>query len=117
MKKTLTMKTLISVTLALGVLASPVLSFAQEAAPLTRAEVRADLVRVEQAGYYPRANDLDYPADIQAAEAKIAAEDANHLTNNSVGGTALNGTGQSGSIQPVAPLASATTTQSLYDHH
>jgi hypothetical protein len=34
-------------------IAAPGLSFAQSTQPLTRAEVRADLVRVEQAGYSP----------------------------------------------------------------
>jgi hypothetical protein len=67
-------KTLVCIALAASALAAPALSFAQSNAPVTRAEVRADLVRVEQAGYNPsRGDDADYPADIQAAEAKIAA--------------------------------------------
>lgn len=45
-------------------------------APLTRAQVRADLVRVEQAGFDPIGETLDFPNDIQAAEARIAASDA-----------------------------------------
>ncbi|WP_414439175.1 DUF4148 domain-containing protein [Burkholderia sp. 22PA0106] len=45
-------------------------------AQLTRAQVRADLVRVEQAGFDPLGETLDFPADIQAAEAKLAASDA-----------------------------------------
>lgn len=45
--------------------------------PKTRAEVRAELVRLEQAGYNPAtANDYDYPQNIQAAEARVAREDA-----------------------------------------
>lgn len=45
--------------------------------PKTRAEVRAELVRLEQAGYNPAtANPYDYPQNIQAAEAKVAREDA-----------------------------------------
>ena len=63
-------KTLVCIALAASALAAPALSFAQSNAPVTRAEVRADLVRVEQAGYNPsRGDDADYPADIQAAEA------------------------------------------------
>jgi Domain of unknown function (DUF4148) len=68
-----------------------VLSFAQPNAPLTRAEVPADLVRVEQAGYTPRANDINYPLDNQAAEAKIAARNEQKLTNQAVNGVAENG--------------------------
>lgn len=55
-------------------LAAPAFAFAQSNGPVTRAEVRADLVAVEQAGYQPAvASDAHYPADIQAAEAKVAA--------------------------------------------
>lgn len=45
--------------------------------PKTRAEVRAELVRLEQAGYNPaESNADDYPQNIQAAEARVAREDA-----------------------------------------
>jgi hypothetical protein len=65
---------IVSLALASGVLA-PALAFAQSADSLTRAQVRADLIRVEQAGYNPASNDdSTYPADIQAAEAKAAAQ-------------------------------------------
>ena len=62
------MKTLICLSLAVSALASPALSFAQStSAPVTRAQVYADLVRLEQAGYDPSAsNDPNYPAAIQA---------------------------------------------------
>ncbi|MEW6346231.1 MAG: DUF4148 domain-containing protein [Paraburkholderia sp.] len=66
-------------TLAIGVTA---VAHAATNAPLTRAEVRADLVSVEHAGYVPsRGNDINYPGDIQAAEAKIAAHDAHDAKN------------------------------------
>src|SRR5258708_28136846 len=48
-------------------------SFAQSNAPVTRAEVKAELVQLEKAGYQPGRDDPNYPADIQAAEAKVAA--------------------------------------------
>lgn len=82
-------KILVCFAVAAAALAAPVVSFAQSNAPLTRAEVRADLVRVEQAGYNPsEANDVNYPADIQAAEAKIAAENAGNQAKDAVGGVA-----------------------------
>ncbi|WP_213780697.1 DUF4148 domain-containing protein [Caballeronia sp. dw_276] len=88
-------KFLVCIALAAGTLTVPVLSFAQTNGPVTRAEVRADLVRVEQAGYNPSlGNDIHYPADIQAAEAKIAAS-SDH-TQPSYGGVAMNGTSSSG---------------------
>ena len=46
-------KALVCIALAAGALAAPVVSFAQSNAPLTRAEVRADLVRVRVAGGLP----------------------------------------------------------------
>jgi uncharacterized protein YjaZ len=58
-------------------------SFAQNQ-PLTRAEVKAQLVQAEQAGYNPNADNITYPAQIQAADAKIAAQNG----QNSYGGVA-----------------------------
>jgi hypothetical protein len=95
-------KMLAGFALAAATLSAPVLSFAQSEAPVTRAEVRADLVRVEQAGYTPGQNDIDYPADIQAAEAKIASQDGQQLTNQAVGGVAQNGNSASGSASHTA---------------
>jgi hypothetical protein len=60
------------------ILASTEFAFISSASAedLTRAQVLADLVRVEQAGYRPGGDDVNYPADIQAAEQRIAAQDA-----------------------------------------
>jgi hypothetical protein len=81
------MKSLIATLLATSILAAPLLVQAQESnAPVTRAEVRADLVRLEQTGYdASRGVDATYPADIQAAEAKVAAENAQQA-NGGMGG-------------------------------
>ncbi|MGF6721185.1 hypothetical protein P3T43_000526 [Paraburkholderia sp. GAS41] len=100
-------KMLASLVLAAAALGAPVLSFAQSNAPLTRAEVRADLVRVEQAGYTPSTNDQNYPADIQAAEAKVAAQNDQQLTREAVGGVAQNGSSASGAASHAAMHPSA----------
>jgi len=103
------MKSLICAVFAAAVLAGPTLSFAQVSnAPVTRAEVKADLVQVEQAGYSPARNDLNYPADIQAAEARVHTPST---ADTSYGGVP-NGTAF-GSNAPVAALQS----QALYAHH
>ena len=81
---------------------SRVLSFARSNPPLTRAEVRADLVHVEHVGYTARANDINYPLDNQAAEAKIAARNEQKLTNQAVGDVAENGRSASGSATDMA---------------
>ena len=99
------MKTLACIALVLDTLAAPALSFAQSNTPLTRAQVRADLVRVERAGYNPATgNDPQYPADIQAAEAKVAAEQA----ASGFGGAPTDGTSASGKRAHVAAHASAS---------
>jgi uncharacterized membrane protein len=90
------MKSLIKAVAVALVLAAPVASFAQSNGPLTRAEVRAQLVQVEQAGYRPAiGQDLNYPADIQAAEARVAAQNGSAQTSGY--GSATNGSSQSGS--------------------
>ncbi|NHV26402.1 DUF4148 domain-containing protein [Burkholderia sp. D-99] len=70
------MKSLIAFALAAATLTSATAGFAQTTStPLTRADVIADLVRLEQAGYQPAAgDDPHYPDDIQAAEARVAAQ-------------------------------------------
>ncbi|SAL25959.1 purine nucleoside phosphorylase [Caballeronia cordobensis] len=87
-------KYLVSLTLVAASLAAPALAFAQSNGPVTRAQVRADLVAVEKAGYNPAvASDPYYPADIQKAEAKVAAQHAD--APQGYGGT-LAGTSASG---------------------
>ncbi|HHX4055940.1 MAG: DUF4148 domain-containing protein [Burkholderia contaminans] len=61
--------------LAVAVLAvAPALSFADTGHGLTRADVRADLVRLEKAGYNPASSEANYPNDIAAAESAVAAQ-------------------------------------------
>jgi hypothetical protein len=92
------MKTLCCLTLAVSALASPALTFAQTTSgQLTHAQVRADLIRVEQAGYTPSAgDDANYPADIQAAEAQIAEQDSARLAADAVGGVPQADSSQTG---------------------
>ncbi|MGF7001577.1 DUF4148 domain-containing protein [Paraburkholderia sp. GAS32] len=103
------MKNLSYLLVTIGAFASPVVSFAQSTEPLTRAQVRAELIRLEEAGYHAGTGDhTTYPAGIQAAESKIAAQDSQQTAsnsapdrpqaaNNDVGGTTLNGTSAAGS--------------------
>jgi hypothetical protein len=112
------MKTLISLTLAACAFASPALSFAQSVnAPITRAQVYADLVRVEQAGYSPAAGDPNYPADIQAAETKIAVQSGAVSANGAAGdaaettsmGVPSSGSSESGTRAPLNSKGSNAT--------
>jgi len=84
--------------LVLGTLTIPALTFAQESSqPVTRAQVRAELVQLEQAGYNPSAGeDTHYPADIQAAGARVAGGSQTAQTTSAVGGIPLSGSSQAG---------------------
>ncbi|MGZ2747769.1 DUF4148 domain-containing protein [Burkholderia stagnalis] len=79
------MKSLINAVALAVIVAAPVASFAQSnQQPLTRAQVRAELVQLEKAGYNP--NDwINYPENIQAAQAKIAAVQNNGAQADTTG--------------------------------
>lgn len=91
------MKSLIQAVALAVVLVVPAISFAQSDQPVTRAEVTAQLKQLEAAGYKPEASDSTYPAGIQAAEARVAAQ------GDTTGyGPAANGSSQAGAAAPVA---------------
>lgn len=96
-------------TLALA-FAAPAFSFAQASnAPVTRAEVRNELIRLERAGYKP--NKVKYPTDIQAAEARVVAQSQSPtMASRDVGGASI-GSSQTGRARPANSLGS------LYSHH
>ena len=89
----------------------PAVSFAQPSnAPLTSAQVRAQLIQLEQAGYKP--SKTKYPADIQAAEARVATgNDMTEAASTGLGGT-VSGASQSGHRLPAS-----NDWNSLYSHH
>jgi hypothetical protein len=106
------MKSLIQAVVIAVAVAAPVASFAQSSQnqPLTRAEVRAQLVQLEQAGYNPGRSGRDpyYPADIQAAEAKVAAQNATAQAETTSYGAGSNGSSQAGeraqvTVSPYSP--------------
>jgi hypothetical protein len=89
-------------------LAIPVVSFAQQSdGPVTRAQVREELRQIEAAGYNPASNDWNYPADVQAAMARIQAGQGAANQNLGIGGSA-GGASQWGS-------AAATTSKGIDD--
>ncbi|MGF6770941.1 hypothetical protein P3T18_003420 [Paraburkholderia sp. GAS199] len=88
------MKSLINAVALTLALAAPLAAFAQSNQPanqpVTRAQVRAELIQLEKAGYNPGiANNDTYPAEIQAAEARVATQNSAAQTDTSgVGGVA-----------------------------
>ena len=105
------MNSLIKAVAIAVALSAPVVSFAQSNQPLTRAEVRAQLVQLEKAGYRPGGDQATYPVQIEAAEARVAAENG---STSGVGG-AVSGSSESGA--PALPVSAFTGSHSLYSGH
>ena len=68
------MKSLIIAVATVSAFAVPLAAFAQSDATPTRAQVQAELQQLEQAGYHPGVEDPNYPANVQAAEARVSIE-------------------------------------------
>jgi hypothetical protein len=90
-----TMKSFVKAVAFAVVLAAPAASFAQSNQPVTRAQLRAELAQLEKAGYNP--NDmLNYPENLNAAKAKIAAENAKAQVDTSAYGGRADAPSQAG---------------------
>lgn len=88
------MKRTLLVSLLVSVLTVPAVSFAQSQQPLTRAQVRAELVELQQAGYRGD-NEATYPAAIQAAEERVVQAHGQSQAASSYG-TDVSGSAASG---------------------
>ncbi len=110
------MKSFFYAAVAASILAAPLAAFAQSDVqqPVTRAEVRADLIQLEQKGYRPEASDSQYPDNIQAAErrAQPAPQTLSHADTSGYGVQPVNET-QSGRRIVVAP----SSPNSIYFGH
>ncbi|WP_321781812.1 DUF4148 domain-containing protein [Paraburkholderia sp. J94] len=82
--------------------ALPAAAFAQSNAPITRAQVRAELVQLQQAGYNPAADYTQYPQNIQAA---LARESAQSGAADAAYGGAANGSASGAKGVSVSPAA------------
>lgn len=100
------MKSLVQAVVIAAALVVPAISFAQAQTPLSRAQVRAELAQLEQTGWRPASGaDPRYPDDIQAAEAKVAAQ------SNATGvGGVVSGSSESG-----RPLVSKADWNAMYN--
>jgi len=106
------MKSLIYAVVAASVLAAPVASFAQSNPSVTREQVRAELVQLQQAGYEASSRGAHYPDDIQAALQRVHARNATAQADTTGYGAAETGSSQSGQR-----VSGATPTQSIYHGH
>jgi len=91
------MKTLISAVVVAAALVAPVASFAQSNQPVTRAQVRAELIQLEKAGYNPAGDHSDYPVNLQTAQARVDAQSSTTAqAANSGYGAPMAGSSQAG---------------------
>jgi hypothetical protein len=89
------MKSLIQAAVVATLIAAPALSFAQSDAPVSRAQVKAELAQFVQANPHTAfGKDPYYPDNVQATEAQIAQQNGN--ASSAYGGTAA-GSSASGS--------------------
>ncbi|BCG04644.1 hypothetical protein PPGU19_092120 (plasmid) [Paraburkholderia sp. PGU19] len=104
------MKSLILATTIVASFVLPHISFAQSSnQPVTRAQIHADLVQLEHAGYKP--SKAHYPDDILAAEKRIANEQqARAPGQTSVGGV-------SGSMSQSGSHVSPGSWNAMYGRH
>jgi Domain of unknown function (DUF4148) len=82
------MKTLIQAVAAATLLSASVFAFAQSNGPVTRADAKAELSKLEAVGYSPASDQRDYPANLQAAESKVAGQAASQKADGYGGGIA-----------------------------
>jgi hypothetical protein len=105
-------KTLIPAVVIASALAVPTLAFSQDnnGSEVTRAQVKGDLIQMEQEGYKPGADRTTYPAPEQAAEQRVEARKGIEATSY---GPSMSGTSASG-----APTDMTHTPEhSLYSNH
>lgn len=109
------MKATIKACAIAAVFAVPAVSFGQASnGPLTRAQVQAQLIQLEHAGYNPAtAGKTQYPSDIQAAEARVNAQAGMTGTATGVGGT-ISG---AASGHPMSQSIGGQNWRSMFGHH
>lgn len=98
-------------TLAIALALVPAAAFAQTSGqPVTHAQIMNELTQLRNDGYVP--SNIHYPADIQAAEARLNASNGASATSNTGIGGATGETVQSGSR-----MTSTANWRSMYSGH
>jgi len=64
-------KSLITVTAVAVLAAAPLVASAQDSSQVSRPEVKSDLTQMEQSGYQPEGDRMNYPANAQASENRV----------------------------------------------
>lgn len=108
-------KAFVPALVIVSALAAPTFAFAQSNAPVTRAQVRAELVQLEKAGYNPSEDRVNYPQDLQAAQARVNAENGTTAYGASTAGSSQSGAAVSQSSGRAA--VSMSNPNSVYFGH
>lgn len=88
------MNTSMKAALVTAITFLPALAFAQSSEPLTRGQIRAQLIQLEKAGYNPvSACSGDCPGSLRRAEATVAQR---RISASNAYGPAVTGTVESG---------------------
>jgi len=114
------MKALILAVAVASALATPIAAFAQQTdAPKTRAEVRADLIQLEYAGYRPEDNDSYYPRKLELAEQTVdrGSDTVNYGAASEIGTSAMPASSHISSIRPTPVYAHDPVARSIYFGH
>ncbi|WP_233858289.1 DUF4148 domain-containing protein [Paraburkholderia sp. HD33-4] len=86
------MRTIAMAIAVMSALAVPVAALSQTDATPTRAQIRAELQQLEQAGYDPGKGEVpNYPADIQAAQARVSSQNGTTAYGGATSGTSVSG--------------------------
>ena len=102
------------IAVAVALISPVAASFAQSNQSLTREQVRADLVRVEKAGFNPL-DRMHYPENIQAAEQRAGAQADVAQANTSGYGPSVEGATKSGNR--VSDNSVSTYSPPVYQHN
>ncbi|WP_028217041.1 DUF4148 domain-containing protein [Paraburkholderia oxyphila] len=96
------MKRILIASLLTAATALPVTVFAQSS--VTRAQVRTELVELQQSGYRGTTSDATYPSELLAAEQRVATRNVSHAGGraDSGYGAPMSGSTSSGSRPPPA---------------
>lgn len=93
------MKMLVNAMFIVSVATLPNVSSAQSTTAMTRAQVKSELSQLEKAGYSITGSDLDYPGNLESAEARLAAQQSAAVSPRAAQsgyGSTITGTSNSG---------------------
>ncbi|QCP53080.1 DUF4148 domain-containing protein [Trinickia violacea] len=106
------MKRILIASLLTVATALPAAAFAQSG--LTRQQVRAELVELQQAGYRGTTSDATYPSELLAAEQRVAALHASQTGSVADSGYGAPASGSTSSGSRTAPAPAIPGLQSVY---